>query len=345
MKILLGMSGGVDSSFAARLLMDSGYEVEGCVLVMHEYTELSEAQRAAKELGIALRVIDVKKPFDEIVKKNFISEYQGGRTPNPCIICNERIKFRYMLDYASENGFDRIATGHYAGVIELSENGKVRHAVKMAEDRKKDQSYMLYRLPEDILSRLILPLSTITKDEIRQRADRLGLSSAGKKDSQEICFLPDGNYPEYIEGALGKFPEGDFLSEDGIPLGKHKGYIRYTVGQRKGLGISMGERVFVTEIDPLQNTVTLAADYKGREEVELSDVVFSGMERPEKEKEICAFAKVRYSAPLTDVCALIRADGSVKLRFNSPAKVCPGQSCVLYNKEGTVLFGGFIKSF
>ena len=342
MKILLGMSGGVDSSFAAKMLLDEGHQVEGAALVMHEYTEVSCAELSAKELGIPLHVIDVKKAFDEIIKKNFVSEYAAGRTPNPCIICNEKIKLRYMLDYAISHGFDMIATGHYASVVRIDESGELRYAIKTAKDEKKDQSYMLYRLGQDILSRLYLPLSSVVKEDLRAQASEEGLSSAGKKDSQEICFLPDGGYAEYVEGVLGDFPHGNFIDEEGRILGEHKGIIRYTVGQRKGLGIALGERAFVTNIDPLSNTVTLSKNFSGRGEIELSEVVFSGMKLPDTPITVRTLVKVRYTAPLAPATAFINNNGSIRLVFDSPVKASKGQSAVLYSAEGVVMAGGFI---
>lgn len=342
MKILLGMSGGVDSSFAAKLLLGEGADVEGAMLVMHEYTDELSARQSADEIGVKLNVIDVKNPFNIIIKENFVSEYSRGRTPNPCIICNERVKFKYLLDYALANGFDKIATGHYADVVTLYTDGNLRYAVKAAKDPKKDQSYMLYRLPQDVLSHLVLPLAQMTKDDLRQRAVLEGLFNAEKKDSQEICFLPDGGYAEYVESVLGAFPEGDFVTEDGKPLGRHKGIIRYTVGQRKGLGISLGERAFVTEIDPVLNTVTLSTDYKGREELTLSDVVFSGLGEPEEEVSLEALVRVRYSAPLVSAKITLKSDRTAKILFEKPVKASKGQSAVIYNSDGVILAGGFI---
>lgn len=337
MKILVGISGGVDSAFAAKKLMLSGHEVEGAVLVMHDYTELSEAREVAASVGIKLHEIDSRDAFEEI-KKNFVSEYINARTPNPCIICNERVKFRRLYDFAMAEGFDAIATGHYAKVVSL--NG--RYALAMPEDSRKDQTYMLYRLPQDILSRLILPLSEGTKDEVRQLAREQGISAADRGDSQEICFLPDGGHTDYIESVAGKCPEGDFIDSEGRVLGRHKGIIHYTVGQRKGLGISLGERAFVTDIDPVANTVTLSPSLAGKSTVYLTDTIYSGMTPPTEECEAKLEVKLRYTASLVPARAHLYPDGRATLTLSTPQKFAPGQSAVLY-RDGIVMLGGFIK--
>ena len=193
MKILVGISGGVDSAYAAYKLKSEGHEVAGAVLVMHDYTELSAAREAALSLGIVLHEIDCREAF-ETIKANFVSEYLAGRTPNPCIICNERVKFRLLYDFAMQNGFEKIATGHYARVI----NNNGRFSLAFPEDMKKEQTYMLYRLPQQILSSLLLPLSDETKEQIRKNAEKAGISAANRADSQEICFLPEGNHWRHV---------------------------------------------------------------------------------------------------------------------------------------------------
>ena len=337
MKILVGISGGVDSAFAAKRLMLLGHEVEGAVLVMHDYTELLAAREVAASVGIKLHEIDSRAAFEQI-KENFVSEYINARTPNPCIICNERVKFRRLYDFAMAGGFDAIATGHYAKVVSLGG----RYALAMPEDSRKDQTYMLYRLPQEILSRLILPLSEGTKDAVRQLAREQGISAADRGDSQEICFLPDGGHTDYIESVAGKCPEGDFIDVDGRVLGRHKGIIHYTVGQRKGLGISLGERAFVTDIDPIANTVTLSPKMSGKATVHLTDTVYSGMTPPTEECEVELDVKLRYTAPLVPAMARLYTDGRATLTLSTPQKFAPGQSAVLY-RNGVVMLGGFIK--
>lgn len=337
MRILVGISGGVDSAYAARLLLDMGHNVEGAVLIMHEYTELSAAREAAESVGIVLHEIDAREDFLSI-KENFVSEYTHGRTPNPCIICNQRVKFARLYSFAMENGFDAIATGHYATVINI----EGRFTLSMPEDLKKDQTYMLYRLPQSILSRLILPLSEGKKVDIREKADALGISAAKRTDSQEICFLPEGNHTEYIESVSGKCPEGDFVDKEGRVIGRHKGIIHYTVGQRKGLGISLGERAFVTNIDPLTNRITLSSEMSGETRVNVSDIVYSGMEAPLVETELTLDVKLRYTAPLVKARVHLYPDHTATLILESPQKFAPGQSAVLY-RDGAVMLGGFIQ--
>lgn len=336
MKILVGISGGVDSAFAAKKLITLGYEVEGAVLIMHEHTEVSSAREAAASVGIKLHEIDCRESFAQI-KENFVNEYINARTPNPCIICNERVKFKTLFDFAECRGFDAIATGHYAKVIKLND----RYALAVAEDSRKDQTYMLYRLPQNILSKLVFPLCEGKKIDIRILAEKQGISAANREDSQEICFLPEGNHTEYIESVTGKCPEGNFVDENGKILGKHKGIIHYTVGQRKGLGISLGERAFVTEINPKTNTVTLSPNMSGKTIVELTDVVYSGMTPPAVECEVELDVKLRYTAPLVKAKVHLYPEGRATLTLDTPQKFAPGQSAVLYS-DGIVMLGGFI---
>ena len=341
MKILVGISGGVDSAFATKKLLDLGHEVEGAVLVMHEHTELSAACEAAQSLGIKLHEIDCTAPF-EAIKDNFVNEYTNGRTPNPCIICNERVKFKYLYDFAMENGFDRIATGHYARVESDIYEGKKRYFLAFPEDMKKEQTYMLYRLPQNILAKLVLPLSEGKKSDLRLVAKDAGISAAERDDSQEICFLPDGNYAEYIESKSGKCPEGDFVDESGKILGRHKGIIHYTVGQRKGLGISLGYRAFVTNIDPETGRITLSESGGGKTEIYINNIVYSGMLPPKGEKTLDFEVKLRYTAPLVKTKATLYPDGKARLVFDREQKCAPGQSAVMY-LEGRVMCGGFIE--
>ena len=226
MRILVGMSGGLDSTYAALKLINEGHEVVGAVAVMHEYTELDGAVDAAEALGIPLCKIDARERF-LAVKENFVDEYSTGRTPNPCVVCNPLVKFRVLADYAKENGFDMIATGHYAKIITVNEGDKTLYTLERSKDAKKDQTYMLHRLPQDILSMLYFPLGDEVKSEVREKAREAGLRAAEQKESQEICFIPSGDYASYIEEVKGSFPEGNFVLEDGKVLGTHKGIIRY----------------------------------------------------------------------------------------------------------------------
>ncbi len=341
MKILLGLSGGVDSTYAALKLKAEGHTVEAAILVMHEYTSVAEAEDSARSLDIPLHVVDCRDRFDEVVKSNLASEYLSGRTPNPCVICNSEIKFIYLLEYADKNGFDMIATGHYASVARLSDANGEYYAVKRGRDLKKDQTYMLWRLPQSVLSRLIMPLSEMTKDEIREGSRDRGLAAADRPDSQEICFLPNGGYAEFIEERFGKSKKGLFVDKEGNILGEHNGIIRYTVGQRKGLGISLGARAFVTDINPISNTVTLSTEDAYFSRIEISGMVYSGMREPQSEKELRLAVKFRYSAPPIMATVRFFSDRAEILTDIPVRAVTPGQSAVLYDGD-LLVAGGFI---
>ena len=338
MRILIGMSGGIDSSFAAQKLKNDGHEVVGAVLVMHDYTDVGAARRAAERVGIPLCEVDCRSDFDKYVKEYFVREYSLGRTPNPCIVCNREVKFRYLYDYATENGFDRIATGHYARVVERDG----RYAIERALDTSKDQTYMLYRLSQNILGMLVLPLADMTKGEVKRLATEQGLIDEGQKESQEICFIPDNDYRSYVEGRLGKFPSGCFVDENGNVLGKHDGIIGYTVGQRKGLGISLGARAFVSRIDPEKNEITLSTDGGSTTSIRVSETVYSGVEGLGEGEQLRADVKVRYRATPVPATLTGLGDGRVRIDFDTPIKsVAPGQSAVAYVRE-RVMLGGFI---
>ncbi len=343
MRILVGLSGGLDSTYAALKLKGEGHCIEGAVVLMHEYTDISSAEDTANALGIKLNIIDARDAFEGI-KNNFVNEYINARTPNPCIICNPCIKFRYLADYASENGFDKIATGHYSDVVRVKTKDGERFTLSRSRDQKKDQTYMLYRLPQDILSMLVLPLADEIKTDIRARAEAIGLVSAHKKDSQEICFIPNGDYAAYIESCVGSLPKGDFVDTDGNVLGKHNGIIRYTVGQRKGLGISLGERAFVTGIDPVSNTVTLSASASLTENVYVEDLVFSSIAPPtDSDIRMRLKVKLRYHSEPQDATVIFMASGGAEVILDAPARsVTPGQSAVMYDGD-LLVAGGFIK--
>ena len=342
MKILLGMSGGLDSTYAAHKLIAAGHTVEGAVLKMHGYTEVSEARAAAESVGITLHVLDCREEFEKRVVSYFLNEYPKGRTPNPCVVCNSEIKFRFLLEFAENNGFDAIATGHYAKVIKADSNGTLRYTLSCAEDDKKDQTYVLWRLPQDVLAKLILPLSDSKKSDIRGEAATLGIMAADRGESQEICFIPSGEYAEFIEERIGISPHGNFIDEDGNVLGEHQGIIRYTHGQRKGLGIAMGARVFVTEINPENNTVTLSKEAAFTDEISISNMNFVGICEPEVNEEIELSVKVRYLAPRVKCYLKYLGEGRGIAKLSQPQRaVTPGQSAVFY-KENYLACGGFI---
>lgn len=340
MKVLLGMSGGLDSTYAALLLREAGHEVVGAVLKMHAYTDLCAAERAANEVGIPLVTIDMQSSFGATVERTFIDEYLRGRTPNPCVVCNRYVKFEGLAAYAKQNGFDRIATGHYSRIVYENQ----RYAVSRAADSKKDQSYVLWGLTQQQLSLLITPLADCRKEDIRRAAAARGLEVAEADESMEICFIPDHDYANYIEARRGKLPAGDFLDENGRIVGRHRGILHYTVGQRKHLGIALGEPVYVSAIDPVANTVTLArAGGEYAAAAHISHLQFQAFPPcTTADVKIEADVKIRYSAPCVPAEITFDATGA-SVAFASPVRaVTPGQSAVFYDKNGTVLFGGLI---
>lgn len=342
MKILLGISGGVDSAYAAYKLKSEGHEVEGAVIKMHKYTELDAAKEAAESIGIPLHVIDATEDFERIIKENFASEYIRGRTPNPCIICNPEVKFKSLYDYAMEQGFDMIATGHYAKIIKLQSSGESRYTLASPVDEKKDQTYMLYRLPQYILAKTLFPLAEMNKTDVRQSSRESGLSAADRGDSQEICFLPNGGYADFVQERKGKCPSGNFVDDSGNILGAHKGIIHYTVGQRKGLGIALGERVFVTAIDPISNTVTLSPSPKKSTEITITSVAYTGLTPPTEDLTVEALVKPRYTAKKVAARVTFHNDATATVVFSEPTTAAPGQSLTVYNSDGHLLAGGFI---
>ena len=337
--ILLGMSGGVDSSYAALLLKEAGYTVVGAVLKMSDATDLDAAKKACDALEIPLHVIDCAERFHEIVIGDFLSEYAKGRTPNPCVVCNREVKIAALCAFAEENGIGKIATGHYAKIRRDGEAG--RFYLERAADLTKDQSYMLWRLTQEQLSMLCLPLAEAQKSQIKADAASRRLPSAGLSESQEICFIPDNDHVSYIERATGIFPHGKFLDEAGNVLGEHKGIIRYTIGQRKGLGVSLGHPMFVSAIDAANNTVTLSDERAlFRTELSCSALNFQKL-APGDYDGLTLSAKIRYAAKPEEAIVCIRGD-TATVRFLRPVRaVTPGQSVVFYDGDD-LCFGGFI---
>ncbi len=341
MHYLVGISGGLDSTLAAASLLEAGHRVSGAVLRFSEHTDLASARVAAGELGIELHEIDCEKRFDRVVKDYFAKSYFLGRTPNPCVICNRQVKIALLCELAEKLGCDKVITGHYARIIK-GENG--RYAVSMGKDRKKDQSYMLWGLSQKQLSMLEFPLADQNKDELRQRAREKNFTSAESKESMDICFLPDGNYAEFVESRLGKCPEGNFIDKNGKVLGRHKGIVHYTVGQRKGLGIALGKPAFVSKIDPEENTVTLV--FAGEEYADDMTVGYLNFQSVEQASElgekITLYVKIRYAAPPVP-CEVRFEEDVARVHFPAPVRaVTPGQSAVFYDENNTVVFGGFI---
>ena len=337
--MLVALSGGVDSTVCVHLLQAQGCEVAGLVLHMspaHGDT-VKAAQESADSLGVPLYVRDLSKEFQENVIDYFAAAYQSGETPNPCVVCNPMVKFKALAETADELGFELFATGHYAR-LERTETGEV--LLKRGASFKRDQSYMLYRLGQPVLSRLVLPLAELEKDEVRAVAAKLGVTAAEKPDSQENCFIPDNDYAGYIERHYGKSRQGDFISPEGMACGKHAGILHYTVGQRKGLGIALGRPVFVREIDPVSGNIYLAdKDDAYFSEILLRDVVtVSGKALSSCHAEV----KIRSAAVPCGTAVTPLDNGLLKLTFDTPQQApAKGQSAVLYDGD-IVLGGGFI---
>lgn len=349
-KVVLGLSGGVDSTTAALLLKEQGLTVTGFyfdVLGSNEAGRQAAADLAA-QLDIAFISRDVSKVFDKIVIENFCSEYACGRTPNPCVVCNPAVKFRQLLDVADAQGAYYIATGHYARVVRDEASGLCY--IRKGANEKKDQSYMLYRLGQEVLSRLTLPLGGFEdKEQTRQLARGHGLSNADASDSQEICFIDDQkeSYGDFLARRGVPVRQGNFVDSSGNILGKHKGISSYTIGQRKGLGIALGKPAFVTAIDPVTGDVTLGEnqDLFSREVISRDNFFAetSGSSLPVGFGESLAVsAKIRYAAKAAPAVITKLADGRLLTAFDEPQRAAaPGQSIVFYD-EDRVIGGGFI---
>lgn len=353
-KIMVGMSGGVDSSVAAAVLMNMGYEVCGATLRLHDESTESEelhtccslndvldARSVCDNLGIRHYVFNFKERFDEKVIKKFVNEYLCGRTPNPCIDCNKYIKFDKMLERAQLLGCDMIATGHYAVTGFDEKTG--RYFLKKSADKNKDQSYVLYGMTQEQLKHTVFPLGEMTKDRVRKIAEKHGFVNAAKPDSQDICFVPSGDYVSFIEKYTGKpLQKGKFISKNGDVLGCNRGYPAYTIGQRKGLGIALGKPQYVVSTDPENNTVTLS------DESDLftdTAVVESGnfISTEKLTEPMRVAAKIRYRQPEQSATISPLDNGDVLLKFDAPQRaVSPGQAAVFYNGD-FVIGGGVLK--
>ena len=350
-KVVVGMSGGVDSSVAAYLLKEQGYDVIGVTMQIwqDESTQIQEenggccglsavddARRVAGELGIPYYVMNFKREFKEQVMDYFIGEYRLGRTPNPCIACNRYVKWEALLKRSLDIGADYIATGHYARIEQLA-NG--RYAIKNSVTAKKDQTYALYNLTQEQLSHTLMPVGAYTKDEIRSIAEKINLRVANKPDSQDICFVSDDDYASFIEEESDqKIPEGNFVTPDGKILGRHKGIIHYTIGQRKGLGLSLGYQAFVLEIRPDTNEVVIGTNEDLMStRVRANKLNFMTVE--DLEGEMRVFAKIRYNHK-GDWCTVRKTgEDEIECIFETPQRaVTPGQALVLY--DGDYVLGG-----
>jgi len=343
-KVFVGMSGGVDSTVACILLLEQGYEVEGVTLELHTSenkacgsSDSSDAREMARLLGIKHHIVDQRQAFKKNVIDYLTDTYIKGQTPNPCIACNMHIKFGSMLDYAQSNGADYIATGHYA-VVSREEN---EYVLKKAQT-SKDQSYVLYHLTQEKLSKVLFPLANISKEEVRAVAQKYNLPVFSKPDSQDICFISDNDYAGYIKRQTGRsFEKGLFVDQNGKTLGEHKGIIHYTVGQRKGLGISFGVPMYVKELDAEKNLVVLC-----EEGGQLSTVLYAerlSFVNPQKiKRQMKVKAKTRYNAKAAEAVMTLTKNGQMEVMFSQPQRaVTPGQAVVLYDND-IVLGGGII---
>ena len=348
-KVVIGLSGGVDSAVAAYLLKEQGYEVIGVMLnlsqndeiyLLHEggccsLSSVLDARKVAELLDIPFYVLNYKEVFKEKIVDYFVDEYVSGKTPNPCIECNRHIKFGKFLKSAKTLGADYVATGHYARVEK--ENDK--YVLKKGVDLRKDQTYMLYTLTQNHLKNIIMPCGEYTKDQVREIAKKIGMDIHNKKDSEEICFVPDGNHGKFIS-EIKKVEEGNFIDKNGKILGKHKGITYYTIGQRKGLNLSLGKPGYVIEIKPKTNEIVIGDE----EDIFFNNAIVDKVNIISGENFEDGFmvqAKIRYQAKPCDAKLFRINDNEIKVVFDSPQRaMTKGQSLVFY--DGDILIGGGI---
>jgi len=351
-KALIAISGGVDSSLAAKLTKDSGYDCIGCTMKLYDnedigvsrlhtccsLDDIEDARSVAYKIGIPYYVFNFKDGFKEHVINRFIKAYESGRTPNPCIDCNRFMKFDKLFERAKVLGCDYVVTGHYARIDFDGEELRLKKAL----DESKDQSYVLYSMTQEQLKHTLFPLGELRKHDVRRLAEENSFINASKPDSQDICFVPDGDYAKFLKEQTGKdYPEGDFTDKDGNSLGRHKGIINYTIGQRKGLGIALGKPMFVSEINPDNHTVVLGEDEDLLGKSLIADD-FNWISGHAPKDTIECKAKIRYRQNEQPAKAQVLSDGKVQIDFINPQRaITPGQAVVLYD-EDVVLGGGTI---
>ena len=340
MKALIGMSGGVDSSVAVHLTMQAGFDCIGGTMLLHDSTPEAalDAEAVAKRMGIPFRVFDLSSQFREKVMDAFVSCYEQGLTPNPCVVCNRYLKFGAFLDIAREMGCDYVVTGHYARIEERDG----RFLLKKAADEAKDQTYFLYTLTQEQLKHTLFPLGSLTKTEARAIAEALGLLNAKKRDSQDICFIPDGDYMVFMERHTNKTYEGgNYLDLQGNVVGQHRGAVAYTLGQRKGLGLAMGAPVYVCGKDMAANTVTVGPNealfHSALRASDWNWITMEGLAEP-----IRVTAKARSRMREEPATVYPEENGFARVEFDEPQRaITPGQAVVLYDGN-TVIGGGTI---
>ncbi len=360
-KVCIAMSGGVDSSLAARLLVEQGYDVIGVTMKLWGYIDtggrpthdsnccslddINNAKAECAALGIPHYTLDMSAEFKQIVIQNFVSEYKAGRTPNPCIICNTEIKWHALLNKLDDLGVDYLATGHYARKMKHEASGK--WVVGRGKDQNKDQSYVLWGIRPEELSRTIFPLGDLSKQEVREQAAKADMRTADTPESMEICFVPDNDYrrflaeqyPEIAESA----PGGNFLNSKGEVIGEHQGIHNYTVGQRKGLGLATGERIFVNKIDVETNTVHVGS----REDADATEFTVNSCNWLIPESfifDVPVDVQIRYNHIAKPARINRLSDDEIRVNFETPENaITPGQSAVFF-QNGMVVGGGIIKS-
>ena len=349
-RVVVGLSGGVDSAVAAYLLKAAGHDVIGLTLRTwprageeSRCCQIDDARRAAWHMGIPYYVEGCLTEFRRYVTEPFMEAYLRGRTPNPCVSCNRCVKWARMLQTADRLGAEYVATGHYAVPVRTGEG---RYTLRRAASPRKDQTYMLCALTQEQLRRTLLPLGRLDKEEVRAIAARVGLPVAQKKDSQEICFVTEGNYYDYIaENSPTPLPDGgNFVDEAGNVLGRHEGIVRYTVGQRRGLGLALGAPAYVKRIDADANEVVIAPEEAlYASEILCGEMNYMGLSEPPPGTRLRARVKIRYRHDGETASAEILENGRIRVLFDRPVRApTPGQSAVLYDSGDLVLAGGVI---
>jgi len=357
MRAMIAMSGGVDSSVAALLMKEAGYDCTGVTMRLYRESgyqtscEKSCCSDADEEyaalvcwqLGIEHESMCFSKDFEQSVIRRFIQEYEAGRTPNPCIDCNRFLKFDALLEQAKKKGYGILATGHYARIVYSEELH--RWQLFKAADEKKDQSYVLYMLTQEQLRYLRFPLGALHKDETRQLAQAHKLVNAEKRDSQDICFIPDGDYAGFIRRRAGMpYPDGDIVDQNGDTVGRHHGLLRYTIGQRRGLGFAAGEPRYVIGKNSVSNTLLIGAE-SALYRRDLQAAAFNWLSIPKPDAPIRAFARTRYHQREAACTVYLLPEDEVRIVFDEPQRaITPGQAVVLYC-EDMVLGGGTISDF